>query len=325
MTTAVRQKNALQTTFARRERSLWGDAWKRLARNRAAVSGMIMIAAFVLIAIFAPWLAPHGPLEIFPQNSFRPPMWVHSGNPARNGDPSFPLGTDSVGRDVLSRLLYGTRVSLVVGLIPLFPILVIGISIGLLSGYAGGQMDNLLMRFTDVIYAFPGLLFFIIMVTALRDTALGKMLNGLLLLFVSLSLVAWVGVARLVRGQVLSLKEKEFIEAARMIGADTGRIMLKHLLPNSLGPIIVAAAFLIPNSIMTEATLGFLGLGLRPPTDPHAIFPTSWGSLCLEGYAAINSQPYLLLAPAVCIALMMLAFTFVGDGLRDALDPRMID
>jgi oligopeptide transport system permease protein len=325
MTTAARQKNALQTTFARRERSLWGDAWKRLARNRAAVLGMIMITGFALIAIFAPWLAPHGPLEIFPQNSFRPPMWIHSDNPARTGDPSFPLGTDSVGRDVLSRLLYGTRVSLVVGIIPLLPILILGISVGLLAGYAGGKVDNLLMRFTDVVYAFPGLLFFIIMMTALRDTTLGKMLNGLLLLFVSLSLVAWVGVARLVRGQVLSLKEKEFVEAAQMVGANTGRIMLRHLLPNSIGPIIVAAAFLIPNSIITEATLGFLGLGLRPPTDPHAIFPTSWGSLCLEGYAAITSQPYLLLAPAVCIALMTLAFTFVGDGLRDALDPRTIE
>ncbi len=320
-------KNVLALDFAlRKERSLWGDAWRRLVRNKAAVLGMVMIVFFAALAVFAPLIAPHGPLEIYSNNAFRAPAWVHiAGDAAHTGDPSFLLGTDSLGRDVLSRLIYGTRTSMVVGLVPLIPTLLIGITVGMAAGYIGGRVDNLLMRFTDVVYAFPGLLFFVIMMTALRDTSFGKLLNGLFLLFISLSLVAWVSVARLVRGQVLSLKEKEFVEAARMIGASDWRIMLRHLLPNSLGPIIVASAFMIPGSIMTEAILGFLGLGLRPPTNPRAPFPTSWGSICLEGYAAINAQPWLLLAPAICIALIMLAFTFVGDGLRDALDPRMIE
>ena len=172
-------------------------------------------------------------------------------------------------------------------------------------------------------YAFPDLLFFIIVMAALRETPIGQALNGLLLLFVALSLVSWVGLARLVRGQVLSLKEKEFVEAGRMIGATDTRIMGKHLLPNSLGPIIVFTAFRIPGLIITEAVLGYLGLGLRPSTDPNAIFITSWGALLLDGQSAINAQPWMLMAPAICVALVVLAFNYLGDGLRDALDPRM--
>jgi oligopeptide transport system permease protein len=159
--------------------------------------------------------------------------------------------------------------------------------------------------------------------SALRETGIGKLLNGLFLLFVALSVVNWVGVARLVRGQVLSLKEKEFIEAARTVGASNFRIMLRHILPNSLAPIIVVAAFLIPGAILTEAFLGFIGLGIRPASDPSAMFQTSWGMLLLWGRDAIRGQPWLLFAPAICIALIMLSFTFVGDGLRDALDPMM--
>ena len=239
------------------------------------------------------------------------------------GKADFLLGTDSLGRDLLSRTIYGARVSMVVGLIPTLIILIVGISVGLIAGYAGGWIDDLLMRIGDVMYAFPDLLFFIIVMAALRETAIGQALNGLILLFVALSIVSWVGLARLVRGQVLSLKQKEFVEAGRMIGATSTRIMMKHLLPNSLGPIIVSTAFRIPGLIITEAVLGYLGLGLRPSTDPSAIFITSWGALLLDGQSAINAQPWMLMAPAICVALVVLAFNYLGDGLRDALDPRM--
>jgi oligopeptide transport system permease protein len=158
---------------------------------------------------------------------------------------------------------------------------------------------------------------------ALRDTWIGQLWNGMILLFVAFAIVNWVGVARLIRGQVLSLKQKEFVEAARCIGVKDSRIMFRHILPNSLGPLIVSAAFTVPGLIITEAILGYLGVGLRPSTDSTDFFITSWGALMLDGQSAINAQPYLLLAPAVCVALVVMAFTFLGDGLRDALDPRM--
>src|SRR5215207_2521965 len=302
-------------------RSLGAEAWSRLSKNKAAVAGIIIIALFTIISILAPVFAPHNPLEIFKQSSYLPPPWYESD--LKEGDPRFFLGTDSIGRDVLSRLIYGTRVSIVVGLIPTTVILLFGTLIGMISGYFGGGLDNLLMRITDVIYAFPDLLFFIIVMVSLRDSFIGQMMNGLLLLFMALAIVNWVGVARLVRGQVLSLKEKEFVEAARCIGAKDMHIMFRHILPNSLGPLIVFAAFAIPGAIITEAILGYLGLGLRPATDQAAVFITSWGGLLLEGQTAINAQPYMLLTPAICVALIVLAFTFLGDGLRDALDPRM--
>ena len=172
------------------------------------------------------------------------------------------------------------------------------------------------MRVTDVVYAFPDLLFVIILMSALRGTPFAKALGGLLIIFVALSLVNWVGMARLIRGQVLSLKEKEFIEAARAIGTPTWRIMLTHLLPNSLAPIIVAATFAVPGQILTEAILSYIGIGIRPPA------PT-WGGMIQDGRQAINLAPHLVWIPATCIAILTLAFTFFGDGLRDALDPRM--
>jgi ABC-type dipeptide/oligopeptide/nickel transport system permease subunit len=303
--------------------SLWQDAWQRLLRNKAAVAGMFIILLFVFVALFAPLLAPHNPLKINDGLGYLPPAWVESSAAGISGDPRFILGTDTIGRDVLSRVIYGARVSMIVGLTPVAIILVIGSAIGMLSGYAGGRTDNVLMRITDVFYAFPNLLLYVILMVTLRDTQLGKMFNGLFLLFVALALVSWVGVARLVRSSVLTLKEKEFIEAARCMGASDKRIMTRHILPNSLSPIIVWMALAIPGMIIAEAILGYLGLGLRPATNPEAIFITSWGSLMLEGQSAIDIQPWILLVPSLCVGLVVLAFTFLGDGLRDALDPRM--
>ncbi|MEZ4860482.1 MAG: ABC transporter permease [Caldilineaceae bacterium] len=311
--------------LARPPRSLWRDGWLRLLQNKAAIGGALIILIFVIIALFASLLAPHNPLELNSGKGFLPPAWVENSATNKAGDSQFLLGTDNLGRDVLSRLIYGARVSLVVGLVPTTIVLLLGILIGLLSGYAGGQVDNLLMRFTDIVYAFPDLLFFIIVMTSLRATWIGQLLNGLFLLFVALALVNWVGVARLVRGQVLSNKEQEFVVAARMIGSSNWRIMVRHILPNSLGPIIVAGAFLVPGAIITEAILGYLGLGLRPATDPMDVFITSWGAMLLEGQAAINNQPWLLLSPAICVAIVVLSFNFLGDGLRDAFDPRLRD
>lgn len=313
----------LSNVLERKPTSLYADAWRRMRKNRAAMLGLFIILLFALVAIFASLIAPYNALETFSGNSFRLPVWVSNPDPARTGDPRFLLGTDAIGRDVLSRLLYGTRTSLVVGFIPMVIIITLGTLIGMIAGYAGGRVDNILMRLTDIIYAFPDLLFFIIMMTALRETFIGKLLNGLVLLFVSLAIVNWVGVARLVRGQVLSIKEKEYIEAARSIGASRSRIMLRHLLPNSLAPIIVSAAFIVPQAILVEAILGYLGVGMTPATDQNAPFPTSWGGMLLEGRDALNAQVWLLISPAMAIATIMLAFTFVGDGLRDALDPMM--
>lgn len=309
--------------YTRPSRSLMADAWFRLIRNKASVLGMVIIFLFTIMAIFAPLIAPHNPLQINSGKGYLPPAWVKKSSSGASGEAQFPLGTDTLGRDLLSRVIYGARVSMMVGFIPATIILVVGTTIGLLAGYSGGRADNLLMRMTDVAYAFPDLLFFIIVMVALRDSVIGRLMNGLFLLFFALALVSWVGIARITRGQTLSLKEKEFVEAARSIGAGNVRIMTRHILPNAVGPLIVAAAFLIPNMIITEAILGYLGLGLRPATDPSSFFITSWGSLLLEGQSAINAQPWMLLAPAACVALVVLAFTFLGDGLRDALDPRM--
>ena len=303
-------------------KSLGQEAWSRLIRNKASVLGMIIISIFIFLAAFASVISPMDPLALHGGKRFLPPPF-DAGATNIKSEPEFLLGTDSLGRDVLSRVIYGARVSMVVGFLPTTIIMLVGTAVGMIAGYIGGRTDNLLMRFTDVIYAFPDLLFFIIMMVSLRDTWIGELWNGIVLLFVAFAIVNWVGVARLIRGQVLSLKQKEFVEAARCIGVRDGRIMFRHILPNSLGPLIVWAAFTIPGLIITEAILGYLGVGLRPSTDSTDFFLTSWGALMLEGQTAINSQPYLLLAPATCVALVVLAFTFLGDGLRDALDPRM--
>jgi oligopeptide transport system permease protein len=302
--------------LARAPRSLWSDARRRLLRNKAAVAGIVYIAALALIALGAPLLAPHNPLKIFPSNGYRQAAWIDiAGRPDVTGVWEFPLGTDAVGRDTLSRLIYGSRTSLVVGLIPMAITLLVGALVGLISGFRGGVVDALLMRMADVVNSFPALLFFIIVMTALKDTPVGRFLNGFLVLFAALSLVGWVGVARLVRGQVLSIKEKEFIEAARAVGARTPGIMLRHVLPNSLGPIIVAGAFIVPGTIIAEAVLSFLGLGVQPPAP-------SWGTMLNAAQQFLESAPWMAVWPGAAIFVLALSFNLAGDGLRDLLDPR---
>lgn len=298
--------------LARKQRSMWQDAWLRLRRNRAAMVGLVIVIVACLIALLADVIAPHDPLAVSASLSMREPPW---------GDPKYieagyPLGTDWLGRDILSRLVHSARISIVIGFIPAAIVFFIGVSVGLLAGFQGGKTDNLLMRFTDVIYAFPDLIFLIVVMTSLRETEFGKVLGGLPLMFVAIAVVSWSGIARLTRGQVLSLKEREFVEAARAIGASPMRIMSRHLFPNALPPLIVATAFSVPTYILYEAGLSFFGVGIRPPT------PT-WGVMIFEGFAVFSTSAWPTLLPALCISVVMLAFTFLGDGLRDALDPRM--
>jgi oligopeptide transport system permease protein len=302
--------NALPFGRSAKPRSLWSDAWRRLLRNRMAVLGLVVIVLFWGLALGADVIAPFDMNDQHHEFVYRPPSW------ALNGDPRFLLGTDGVGRDEVSRLIYGSRVSMIVGIVPVTLNLLIGGLIGLTAGYIGGRTDNLLMRVTDIVFAFPSLLLIILMYVAFRDTWLGKPMGGLFLMFTALALVGWEGTARLVRGQVLSQKQKEYVEAARALGAGHGRIMTRHLLPNILAPLIVTVAFGVPGAIFTEATLSFIGLGIRPPF-------ASWGNMIQDGFASIYSNQALIIAPALCVAIVMLSFTFLGDGLRDALDPRM--
>ncbi|MDQ3696235.1 MAG: ABC transporter permease [Chloroflexota bacterium] len=309
---------------ARAERSLWSNAWREFRRNKMAMVGLTYLTFLALVAIFASVIAPHNPIQtdVRTAGQYRQAAWIEDASPLKTGSWDYPLGTDSIGRDVFSRMVYGTRISLVVGFIPMTLILLFGVPLGLTAGMLGGRVENLLMRLTDIVYAFPALLFFIIMQIAFGDSTVGRLLNGLVLLFITLSVINWTGVARLVRGETLSLKEKEFVEAARASGANSSLIIRKHILPNALGPIIVASAFIVPGAIIAEAVLSFLGIGIRPSTNLDNPFPSSWGQMIQEGYRQWQVQPAMLIAPALAIAGITLAFTFVGDGLRDALDPR---
>jgi len=280
---------------------LWTDAWQRFRRNRLAVLGAVVVIILVLIAFLSPVLQHFGIL----QNPIQEDVANIEVGPGQAGH---LLGSDGLGRDTLSRLMFGSRISLSVGILVQAIILPIGLAIGLASGYFGGRVDNLLMRFTDIWYAFPDLLFVLVVVSVFSPS--------LLTIFGAIALVNWVGLARLVRGQVLSIKEKEFVEAARSSGSPPLKLVLKHLLPNSLGPIIVTVVFGIPNAIFLEAVLSFLGVGIQPPT------PT-WGQMVYDGYEAIYANPSAAVFPALAIGFTLLAFSFIGDGLRDALDPRM--
>jgi oligopeptide transport system permease protein len=280
---------------AARSSGFWGLAWRRLRRNRVAVVALGVIAVVGLLGLLAPVIAPHDPSTQNLRETFARPGWEHL------------AGTDNLGRDWFSRLLYGARLSLAVGLFAQLIVLAIGVPVGLAAGYFSRGVDSLLMRFTDLVYAFPDLLLII-----LRRSVLG---GSLFTLFLIIGLVAWVDIARLIRGQTLSLREQAFVEAARSLGATDRDIMLRHIFPNLLGPLIVVVAFGVPRAIFIEASLSFIGIGADPGTP-------SWGSMVQEGYAAIFSFPHLVIFPSAAIALLMLACTFAGDGLRDALDPR---
>lgn len=294
---AVGQPTIEPSVYAprRASRGLYRDAWRRLTHNKLAMAGLIFIALMILVALFADVLAPYDPNRLFPGASYQRPSPAHW------------FGTDDVGRDVLSRLIYGARVSLSVAIFVQALILLIGVTIGGTAGFFGGRIENLLMRFTDVFYAFPDLLFVIIITAAIGASIFN--------IFLAIGLVAWTDMARLVRGQLLTLREREFVHAARSLGASPPRLILNHLLPNAAGPVIVRLTYGVPLAIFTEAVLSFIGLGVRPPT-------ASWGSMIQRGNEAIFSAPHMVLFPAMTIALTMLAFNFLGDGLRDALDPQ---
>ncbi|HEX9495462.1 MAG TPA: ABC transporter permease [Candidatus Limnocylindria bacterium] len=311
-TSAAQQRAIEQNVLLRKQRSLWQDAFWRLRRNRAAMIGIAIIAIAAFCALFAGVIAPYDPTAINTSTNNMDPLFV--GGQYTNS--RYLLGSDQLGRDILSRLIWSARISMVVGLVPTLIVFTTGCTLGLVAGYFGGWVDNLLMRFTDIIYAFPDLLFVIIIMATLRNTWLGDIMGGLILIFVALAVVSWVGLTRLVRGQVLSLKEKEFIEAARATGVPTKRIMVRHLFPNALAPVIVSLAFAIPGAMLAESVLSFIGIGIRPPT-------ATWGVMINEGFVVFSQSPWPVLLPALCISIVMLAFTFLGDGLRDALDPRM--
>lgn len=313
---------SLGTTRA--QRSLWSNAWRQFRRNLLAMAGLVFLVILAAVAIFAPMIAPHNPVasDLKVAGKYRQAAWIQTDNEKTTGNWDYPLGTDGNGRDVFSRLVFGTRISLVVGFIPMLVIMLVGIPVGLAAGFVGGTLDNILMRLTDIVYAFPALLFFIIMQISLGESPIGRLLNGLVLLFVTLSIINWTGVARLVRGDTLALKEKEYVEAARASGSSSWRQITRHILPNALGSIIVAGAFIVPGAIISEAVLTYLGIGLRPDVNLDSPFPTSWGQMIQAGQSAYRIQPWLLIAPSLAVALITLSFTFIGDGLRDALDPR---
>ena len=320
--------------LTRKRESLWQDALRRLVRNRAAVGGGAIIILLILMAVFAPLLAvkPFEVQVLLDQNKV--PKWLVSifptMRPYARFSTDYPFGADYVGRDLFSRIVYGSRVSLTVAFVGPLISLFIGVIYGSISGYFGGSVDNIMMRIVDILYAFPTLLFIILLMAFFRSTISGiqpgtfaywlnqldESVGGMLFIFIGIGLTAWQTTARLTRGQVLSVREKEFIEAAHTIGATDLRIMFRHILPNIAGPLIVAETLAIPGYISTEAFLSFIGLGVNPPTP-------SWGSMISDGSTAIRTYPNQAIFPALALAITMFAFNFLGDGLRDALDPRL--
>jgi oligopeptide transport system permease protein len=313
--------------------SLTADAFKRLLRNRAAVMGGVIILVLYLMAAFAPLIAPYPYDQQTLTDQNKSPGWVLAIFPVMKGyvkeTSLYPLGADYVGRDLFSRIVYGARISLTVALIGPLISLIIGVVYGSISGYFGGWVDNLMMRIVDVLYAFPTLLFVILLLTFFRFSfaklepgtlaySLAQMdarMGGMLFIFIGIGLTAWETMARLARGQVLSVRQKEFVEAAQTIGASPARIMFRHILPNILGPLVVAETLAIPSYITLEAFLSFIGLGVNPPTP-------SWGSMIADGATVLRTYPNQVIFPALALAITMFAFNFLGDGLRDAFDPR---
>ena len=276
-----------QTTFRQ-------DVWRRFRRNRLAVAGALVVLLLVACALLARILAPYDPLLVQLEKQFSPPSAAH------------PFGTDVYGRDIFSRVLFGARISLLIGLIPSAISMLIGTVVGVLGGFQGGWLDTLLMRLSDVVMAFPSIILAMVVTYTLGAS--------LFTLFIALSVVGWAGAARVMRAQTLSLKERDFVTAARAIGVTRSGIMFRHIVPNCLAPIIVLLTLSIPSAIMAEAGLSFLGVGAQPPTP-------SWGLMVNEAQQYVFSAPWASILPGVAILITVLAFNFVGDGLRDALDP----
>jgi len=273
----------------------WQDAWRRLKQNRGAMIGLWTIVAIIAIAIFGPMVSPYSYSDqsLEDQNQFC--------------SSKYWLGTDDLGRDLLTRIMYGARISLTVGFLASLINLTVGVVYGGISGFYGGRVDNVMMRIVEVLNAIPMLLYVVLLMVILEP--------GLQNILIALGLVYWLGMARIVRGQVLSLKEQDFVLAARTIGASNWQIIIKHLIPNAMGPIIVTATLNIPAAIFTEAFLSFIGLGVNAPM-------ASWGVLASDALQSFRSYPWQLFFPAIAISITMFAFNFLGDGLRDALDPK---
>jgi oligopeptide transport system permease protein len=276
---------------------MYGAAWKRLKRHRLAMVSLGFLLFMAVVAAAAPLLTK---FTYFDQNADMALQFPNS---------TFWFGTDSLGRDLFSRILYGARISLSVGFFTAIFSLVIGTIYGAISGYAGGMVDTVLMRIADILYALPSIL-----VTVLIMLVVGRGPTGI---FLALGITGWIGGARLVRGQVLQAKEMTYVEAARALGVRSWSILFHHILPNILGPVIVNLTFDIPQNILSESFLSFVGLGLEPPF-------ASWGTLANEGWRAYRTYPYLILFPGLALFLTILAFNFLGDGLRDALDPQAV-
>jgi oligopeptide transport system permease protein len=277
-------------------RGLWDDARRRLARNRAAVTGAAVLATLIVLAIVGPWLVPYRYDEINKDDVWLAPL-VHG----------HLLGSDALGRDLLARLFMGLRVSLAIGAVATSVSLVVGVIWGATAGYLGGAVDEVMMRIVDVLYSLPFIFFVILLMVTFG--------SNIILIFVAIGAVEWLTMARIVRGQTLSLKNKEFIEAARAAGLDRTAIIARHIIPNLLGPVAVYVTLTIPGVILAESFLSFLGLGVQPPM-------ASLGSLIAGGAQDMELAPWLLIFPSIAMIATLVSFNFIGDGLRDAIDPK---
>lgn len=311
----IRGRTDVADEIVRPSITYWQDAWRRFKKNKPAMVGLVTVIIIILSAIFVPMFWPYDYATQIRGHENQGPSWEH------------PFGTDSLGRDLFIRVMYGARISLSIGLVASLINLTIGVLYGGISGYVGGRVDNIMMRIVDILYSVPLLLYVILLQVVLEkpieqafETSFLRVFKGigsdLILIYIVLGLVYWVNMARIVRGQVLSLKNQEFVLAAKAQGASAWRIIWKHLIPNAIGPIIVTVTLAIPSAIFTEAFLSFIGIGVSAPM-------ASWGTLASDAYRGIRSYPYLLFFPAACICITMIAFNLLGDGLRDALDPHM--
>jgi oligopeptide transport system permease protein len=300
-------------------RSLWDDARRRLARNPAAMASLFLLVVIVLLAIFGPFVWVHsfetlfkGSVAIGPSFTNCFPAIVNNALVAPSFVGCHPLGTDTEGGDMLARLLFGLRISLAVGLVATVVAVMIGVLWGAIAGFAGGWLDNLMMRVVDVLYSIPFVFFVILLVTVVRTQT---PIANFLLIFMAIGAVEWLTMARIVRGQTIALRRKEFIEAAKASGANGWQIITRHIVPNVLGPVVVFATLNIPVIILAESFLSFLGLGIQTPW-------TSLGALIAEGSQNMETSSWMLVAPAITMLVLLLCLNFLGDGLRDALDPK---